>query len=65
MVSNQRTPIVRSNLAHQISFIRGDAPQYGVLKITTIAKDRQAAIEHILLMYGKGTIIVDEDESRK
>ena len=62
MKSNQRTPIVRSKLAHQISFIRGDAPQYGVIKITTIAKDRQAAVEHILSAYGKGTVIIDEDK---
>lgn len=65
MVSSQRTPIVRSNLAHKISFIRGDHPEYGVLTKITIAKDRQAAIEHTMSCYGKGTIIVDEEESRK
>lgn len=63
MMYNQRRPfITRSNISHRISFIRGDHPEYGVLTHITIAKDRQAAIEHTMQCYGEGTIIIDEEK---
>lgn len=64
MMYNQRRPfITKSNISHRISFIRGDHPEYGVLTHIVIAKDREAAIKHVLsCSYGEGTVIVNENE---
>ena len=63
MKNLKKVPLAKnSKLSHSISFIRGDAPEYGVLKLIVVAKDRQAAIEHILGVYGEGTVIVDENK---
>ena len=57
----KRRPITSiSNIAHRISFIRGNHPEYGVITQIVLAKDKQAAIEHIIHCYGEGTIFVDE-----
>ena len=57
----KRGPITSiSSIAHKISFIRGDHPEYGVLTQIVLAKDKQAAIEHTIHCYGEGTVFVDE-----
>lgn len=57
----KRSPITStSNIAHKISFIRGNHPEYGVLTQIVLAKDKQAAIEHIIHCYGEGTVFIDE-----
>ena len=57
----KRKPITSmSSIAHRLSFIRGDHPEYGVLTQIVLAKDKQAAIEHTIHCYGEGTVFIEE-----
>ena len=44
-------------ISWKVTFIRGDAPEYGELSIIVIAASEELAKEHIINCYGPKTII--------
>ena len=44
-------------ISWKVTFIRGDAPEYGELSIMVFAASEELAKEHIISCYGPKTII--------
>ena len=45
----------KRKLSWLVDFIRGDAPEYGVLTLYVFAPDEATAIEHIKSSYGENS----------